>query len=136
MATKSAYTPEMVELMVATYDPKADEETRSAQVAELVEELGFKSASVIAKLSSMGIYVPKIRRSKDGSSVVTKEALVAKIAAEMSISVDALGGMEKATKPALKKVLSYIRDCKEAVISAAQEASDAQDTMEDMAEAE
>lgn len=102
------YTDEMVHRLHSGYDGSADEATRDAQVAHLAEELGKSPASIRAKLTREGIYVPKAK-APAGKASVTKAQLVTAIAAELEVDEDVIGSLEKATKVALGKVLAALR---------------------------
>jgi hypothetical protein len=102
------YTDEMVARLHEVYDGDAAEEVRDAQVAQLADELGKSPASIRAKLTREGIYVPKAK-APAGKASVTKAQLVTAIAAEMNVDEDVVGSLEKATKVALGKVLAALR---------------------------
>lgn len=97
------YTQEMIDRMKEVYDPKASDEDRDAQVAELAAELDRKEASVRAKLVREGVYVAKTKPSKNGG--VRKADLVQSIADALEVDVDVIGSLEKATKVALTRVI-------------------------------
>jgi hypothetical protein len=102
------YTDEMVEALHAGYDGTADEATRDAQVAALADEVGRSAASVRAKLTREGIYVPKAK-APAGKATIRKAQLVTAIARELEVDEDVVGSLEKATKVALAKVLIGLR---------------------------
>ena len=102
------YTDEMVARLHEVYDGDAAEEVRDAQVAQLADELGKSPASIRAKLTREGLYVPKAK-APAGKASVTKAQLVTAIAAEMNVDEDVIGSLEKATKVALGKVLAALR---------------------------
>ena len=82
--------------------------TEFGAVAQLADELGKSPASIRAKLTREGIYVPKAK-APAGKASVTKAQLVTAIAAEMNVDEDVVGSLEKATKVALGKVLAALR---------------------------
>jgi len=102
------YTDEMVARLHEGYDGAADEAVRDAQVAQLAEELGKSPASIRAKLTREGLYVPKAK-APAGKASVTKAELVTQIAEALGEDEDVIGSLEKATKVALGKVLAALR---------------------------
>jgi len=101
------YTDAMVARLYEVYDGKATDAERKAQVAALAAELGRKEASIRAKLTREGIYVPLTKAPK-GKATVRKAALVQAIADKLEADVDVIGSLEKATKVALEKVLAAL----------------------------
>ena len=69
------YTEEMVTTMHSLYTANPTRET----VDVLAEQLGKSVRSIIAKLSSEGIYVAQPRVTKTGEPVVRKAELVSQI---------------------------------------------------------
>lgn len=109
MAEKTPnYTPEMEAVLSTVYDPKADEATRSKQIDEIVGKVGRNRRSVIAKLSRMGLYVPKEYKNKRGEKPVSKAVYVAAIAAECGATEDQFDSLSKATKPVLATVYANL----------------------------
>lgn len=94
------YTDEMTARLHAVYDGEAVEEARVAQVAQLAEELGKSAASIRAKLTREGIYVPKAKVPA-GKAGVLKSALVSVIADKLGVPEDTVGSLEKANKAVL-----------------------------------
>ena len=101
------YTPEMVARLHEVYDVEADEATRVAQIVALGDELGKNVASIRAKLTNVGIYVP-LAKAPAGKSPIRKSTLVAAIAAKLDVDEDVVGSLEKATKVALTRVLEAL----------------------------
>ena len=97
------YTDSMVAQLHEGYDPTADEAVRTAQVAALAAELGRNIRSIIAKLTREGLYVPKAKVPA-GKAPVRKAALVQLIANQLSVDVDVIGSLEKATKNTLIRI--------------------------------
>ena len=117
MTTKAKienYSPALVAVLLATYDPKADEATRTAQVAQLAAENGKTTRSVIAKLSNLKVYVPKVYATKKGTKPVSKAAIVGAIAGVTGASEDVLDSLSKATKNALVIVYNAITEAQDA----------------------
>ena len=97
------YTDEMVARMAAVYDGEASDEVRRAQVAQLADELGKSEASIRAKLTSEGLYVA-YAKAPAGKNTVRKAAIVAAIAAQLGVHVEAVESLEKANKAALARI--------------------------------
>ena len=103
------YTPEMTARLHEVYDPSADEAAREAQIVALSDELGKNVQSIRAKLTSEGIYVPKAK-APAGKNSVRKATLVAAIAAQLDVHVEAVESLEKANKVALALVYKALAD--------------------------
>ena len=97
------YTDAMVARLHEVYDGNATDEVRRAQVAELAAELGKSEASIRAKLTSEGIY-KAYTKVEAGKNTVRKAALVAAIAAQLDVHVEAVESLEKANKVALAMI--------------------------------
>lgn len=98
----SAYTDEMVERMREVYDPKATESVRDAQIDELVAEFGLSRRSVIGKLTSEGLYVPREKVvSAPKEKAETREEIVNDIAHILNIANDQLSSFKRANRPDL-----------------------------------
>lgn len=99
MASKfdKAVIDRMVELSPLDFD-KAE---------AIAAEFDLKTKAVIASAVRMeGVeYVRKARVSKTGDPVVTKEDLVKTIAEGLGLEVEALSGLDKATKTALTAIV-------------------------------
>ena len=102
------YTDEMVTRLHEVYDGEASVDERKAQVARLAEELGKSAASIRAKLTREGLYVP-IGKPEGKTGGVRKAHLVTAIANELDVDEDVVGSLEKATKVALERVLRALR---------------------------
>jgi L-asparaginase II len=75
------------------------------KAAQIGLEFDLKQRSIVAGAKRNGIeYVNKVRVSKTGEPVVTKEDLVKEIAKGLGVDVKVLDGLEKATKTALVAV--------------------------------
>jgi hypothetical protein len=95
------YTKEITDRLVADYQAGIAVET-------LAEGLDVPPRSVIAKLSSLGVYQRKQYRDKLGNPVVLKERLLEDLAALLAVPVDRLESLEKATKPVLKLLIERL----------------------------
>ena len=70
-------------------------------VEEMAAELDVPKRSVIAKLSSLGVYKAKSYVNKRGEQPVKKEEYILRIATLLGIDVNLLDSMDKVTKTAL-----------------------------------
>lgn len=77
--------------------------TEGQTIEAIATAIGKSARSVIAKLAREGVYKAK-DKAKVGSERVTKAMLVAKIAAAVGASEEALESLEKASKEALELV--------------------------------
>ena len=102
------YSEAQVTELLESYDPKAEQDVRVASVKALADSLGKSNGSVVAKLSSLGVYVPKVRTTKSGAPVVPKATLVATIAGLMGKTEDEVGSLEKVTKPVLNGLIEAL----------------------------
>ena len=92
------YTQEMVESMTSRYNANPTRET----VEELAKELNKSIKSVIGKLSREGVYQKTEYLTKTGEKPVTKRELVEKVSEILAVEYQALAGLEKSPKSALK----------------------------------
>lgn len=97
-----SYTEELTELLIEEY--KADP-TR-ATVDRLAEEHGKSPRSIIAKLSSAGVYQAPPRLSKSGEAITRKEDLVSEIGNWFGIEIPSLAKAGKLDLQKLHKALS------------------------------
>jgi hypothetical protein len=79
-------------------------------VAELAAELEVLPRSIIAKLSSLGVYKRKEYLDKRGETPVKKEVYIDRIAQKLTIPVELLESLEKVTKSALVLMDARITD--------------------------
>ena len=96
------YTVEMVETIVSVYEAAPERATVDA----LAEKFGKTPRSIIAKLSTLGIYKAPARVTKTGAPVVKKEALVAEIVAAIGVELPSL---VKANKQDLEALVSALK---------------------------
>ena len=94
------YTQDMVDLMRDRYSANPTRET----VEELARELNKSIKSVIGKLSREGIYQKTEYLTKTGEKPITKRELVERIGEDLGIQYEALAGLEKSPKQALKSL--------------------------------
>ena len=98
------YTPEQVDLMIEKYQSNPTRET----VENLAEDLDKSIKSIIGKLSREGVYKKTIYKTKTGEDPETKKEIVQELAERLDINYEAVAGLEKAPKTALKILRSAI----------------------------
>jgi len=98
------YTQEQVELMIEAYKSNPSRET----VENLAEDLNKSVKSIIGKLSREGVYKKTIYKTKTGEDPETKKEIVQELAERLDINYEAVAGLEKAPKTALKILRSAI----------------------------
>lgn len=96
------YTQEMSDKLVADYQS-------GRRVEEMAAELNVPKRSVIAKLSSLGVYKAKTYVNKRGEQPIKKEEHIIKVASLLGIDVNLLDSMEKVTKTALVLIEEAIK---------------------------
>jgi hypothetical protein len=96
------YTDEMVEAIRSEYEAAPVRATVDA----LAARFGKTPRSIIAKLSTLGIYQAPARVTKTGKPVVKKEALVAEIVATIGVELPSL---VKANKQDLEALVSALK---------------------------
>tara|TARA_R100001510_G_scaffold22399_1_gene19613 strand:- start:177 stop:485 length:309 start_codon:yes stop_codon:yes gene_type:complete len=92
------YTEEQVELMIEAYKSNPSRET----VENLAEDLDKSIKSIIGKLSREGVYKKTVYKTKTGEDPETKKQIVQDLADKLNINYEAVAGLEKAPKTALK----------------------------------
>jgi len=92
------YTEEQVELMINAYKSNPSRET----VENLAEDLDKSIKSIIGKLSREGVYKKTVYKTKTGEDPETKKQIVQDLADKLNINYEAVAGLEKAPKTALK----------------------------------
>jgi hypothetical protein len=100
------YTQEQVNQMVEAYQAKPDRQT----VEMLAEDLDKSVKSIIGKLSREGVYKKTVYKTKTGEDPVTKKEIVQELAELLVIEYEAVAGLEKAPKSALKILREAIGD--------------------------
>jgi Zn-dependent peptidase ImmA (M78 family) len=89
------YTPEVTARLVADYQAGASTE-------ELAAQLDVPKRSIIAKLSSIGVYQKKAYLNKRGEVPIKKEEYIDRLAVLLNVSIDRLESLEKVNKNVLK----------------------------------
>lgn len=95
--TTKIYTPEVEKKLTEDYNSGVPAE-------ELAAQLGTTTRSVIAKLSSMGLYKRKGYVDKRGEIPVKKAEYVDRIALLLDVTIDRLESLEKVNKSVLKLI--------------------------------
>ena len=98
MAVAANYTQEQVDFMVAEYTKNPTRDT----VEKLTVSMSKSAKSIIGKLSREGVYQKTEYLTKAGEKPVTKQELVEKVAEILAVDYQALAGLEKSPKSALK----------------------------------
>ncbi len=89
------YTPEVTNKLVVDYQAGVSTE-------ELAAQLDVPVRSVIAKLSSLGVYQKKSYLNKRGEVPIKKEEYIDRLAVLLNVSIDRLESLEKVNKNVLK----------------------------------
>ena len=88
------YTKDITDKLIADY-------MAEIPVEEIAAALEVQPRSVIAKLSSLGVYKKKEYRTKRGEIPVKKEEYIERIAHLLNVSADILESLEKVNKSVL-----------------------------------
>jgi hypothetical protein len=91
---KVNYTPAAIAMLEAGYDGTAPEAERMAAVKRLVAETGKNQPSVIAKLTNLGLYVPK-EKTATGRTMPKKSDMVATMERVLSVSTPSAAKMTR-----------------------------------------
>lgn len=103
MAAKTVnYTPEMTVELVEAYKEAPTTDT----VEAFASKFGKTVKSVVAKLSKEGVYVKAEYKTKAGAKPVSKETLVAELAALVGKDEEFMGSLEKANKNVLEMLVA------------------------------
>ena len=79
-------------------------------VTDLASQFGVPERSIIAKLSSLGVYKKKEYLNKRGEVPVKKEEYIERIAVLMGIHSEMLESLEKANKNVLMMLEKALKD--------------------------
>jgi hypothetical protein len=88
------YTPELTQELLQLWQQKMP-------VTELAEKFSVPERSIIAKLSSLGVYQKKAYVNKRGEPPEKKEVLIERIAQLLNCNLELLESLEKANKNVL-----------------------------------
>ena len=97
--TKTNYTPEQTQLLVAGYQA-------GETVEQLAQTLGKTVRSVVAKLSREGVYQTKQRAT--GQHRVRKSELVDKLAQHCGVAPEVFESLEKANHDVLEALVAKL----------------------------
>jgi len=89
------YTQEITDRMVAQYK-------QQVPVATIATELEVPERSIIAKLSSLGVYTKKPYLNKRGEPPVKKSDQILRLATMLEVTPDQLESLEKVNKTVLQ----------------------------------
>jgi Zn-dependent peptidase ImmA (M78 family) len=95
------YTKEIVDKMVERYQTGTTAE-------ELAQELDVPVRSIIAKLSSLGVYKKKSYTNKNGEVPVKKEFYIERIAHLLNENIELLESLEKVNKRVLIRLVEQL----------------------------
>ena len=102
---KMKYTKEITDKIVEQY--------KSGQTAkQIAETLGVADRSIIAKLSSLGVYQKKVYTNKRGEVPVKKYEMIERLAELLEVPSDQLESLEKVNKNVLKLLETKLSDPK------------------------
>lgn len=96
------YTKEATQKLVHSYQG-------GTSVEALAVDLGVPVRSVIAKLSSLGVYQKKVYLDKRGEVPVSKEELIDQVAVLLGVAPDLLDSLEKCNKSVIKLILNGLK---------------------------
>ena len=97
------YDKEATEKLVAAYNDLLSKNTpKNEVILELCKMFSVPDRSIIAKLSSLGIYKRQEYTNKQGEPPVKKEQYIERIAQIMDVNIEILESLEKCNKNVLK----------------------------------
>jgi hypothetical protein len=101
------YTKEIIDRMVADYKSQVP-------VMQIAQQLELPERSIIAKLSSLGVYQKKTYTNKRGEIPVKKSEHIENISVLLDCDLELLESLEKVNKVVLKLIESKLSDPKSA----------------------
>lgn len=105
------YTPEITAEIAKAYEANTPVEDIANSLSVYNDGVAVPIRSVIAKLSSLGIYKKKEYLTKRGELPIKKEEYITRIAALLDVNAEILESMEKCNKHVLQLLelkLNYI----------------------------
>lgn len=96
------YTTEVSQRLVEAYQSGRTTE-------EIALELAVPQRSVIAKLSSLGVYQKKIYHNKNGELPVKKEVYITQIAELLDANIELCESLEKVNKRVLQMIVNALQ---------------------------
>ena len=100
------YTKEITDKMMADY-------ANEVSVDDIAAELDVPIRSVIAKLSSLGVYKKKQYINKRGEVPIKKEEYIERIGALLDVNLDMLESLEKVNKSVLVMLEAALKEANE-----------------------
>ena len=97
------YTPELTKLLAEQY-------LSGVSAEELALQFDVPPRSIIAKLSSLGVYKRKAYVNKQGEPPIKKEVYVENIAKLLGCNLEILESLEKVNKNVLKLLEAALTD--------------------------
>ena len=91
------YTKEITDRMIADYQAQVP-------VQQIAKDLDVPERSVIAKLSSLGVYQKKSYLNKRGEVPIKKSEHIERIAELLDVNLELLESLEKVNKGVLKLI--------------------------------
>lgn len=101
------YTKEATDQLVTLYKT-------GTTVAAIAGQFDVPERSIIAKLSSLGVYQKKSYLNKRGEPPVKKESYLEQIAGLLDCSIEVLESLEKCNKSVLKMIVAALESKKSA----------------------
>lgn len=109
------YTESNVQRLKAVYQPDASEAVRTAQIAQLAEEMGKTPRSIIAKLGTMknseglALYVPKDTTTRPSvARSPSRSEIVRQVEAALGMARDSLPSLARSNKGDLEKLMAAV----------------------------
>lgn len=99
------YTKEITDRLVQDY-------RAGTGVDQLAQTLGVPVRSIIAKLSSLGVYQRKQYLNKRGEVPVKKSELILELGSYLDLDIELLESLEKVNKLVLVAIIHRLRDPK------------------------
>ena len=99
------YTKELTDKIVEQY-------AKGINIHDIAIDLGVPDRSIIAKLSSLGVYQKKTYVNKRGEVPVKKYEMIERLAQLLQVPSDQLESLEKVNKNVLKLLESRLSDPK------------------------
>lgn len=99
------YSPEQTAAVVSGY-------TNGMTVEILAADMGKSVRSIIAKLSREGVYKAKVYQTKQGETVIKKDAHADAIGSILNLSESETESLTKANKSVLRKVFEALANSK------------------------
>lgn len=97
------YTPELTEKLKSLH-------ASATPIPSIAEELGVSERSVIAKLSSLGLYKREGYRNKRGEIPIKKAQYVEMYSDLLGVDVELLESLEKVNKHVLKLIYDRLSE--------------------------